>query len=180
MSDFSQAEMFPLIRGGGLFLVVAGLSIILGSLFFRARYAIFGAGAAIAGALTGICAQRLAAPYGVPDAFAIGALAVAVVIEMIMLVIALRASRSYDDRHTMLTILTIVGGHFVLMAPAFGPLIVLLAGASVLNTLLALLWRGYASPVVWAIDGALKATVGAAMFYGHELPCTMCLRWSGG
>jgi hypothetical protein len=80
----------------------------------------------------------------------------------------------------MLTILTIVGGHFILMAPAFGPLIVLLAGASVLNTFVALLWRGYASPAVWAIDGAMKAAVGAAMFYGHELPCTMCLRWGAG
>jgi hypothetical protein len=71
-----------MVTRGGLLLLIAGLSLILGSLLFRARYASFGAGAAIAGALTGMKAQRL--PSGVSDAIAIGALAVAVVIEMVI------------------------------------------------------------------------------------------------
>jgi hypothetical protein len=45
VSDLTQAEAFPLIRGGGLFLVVAGMSIVLGAFLFRARYPIFGVGA---------------------------------------------------------------------------------------------------------------------------------------
>jgi hypothetical protein len=97
---------------------------------------------------------------------------------MILLVRVLSASRSFDDRETMLSILTIVGAHFVLMTPAFGPLMMALAGASVLNVLLGLTTRGYASPLVWAVDGALKAGVGALMFHGDRIPCTMCLSWS--
>jgi hypothetical protein len=105
-------------------------------------------------------------------------LGLAVTLEMILLVRVLSASRSFDDRETMLSILTIVGAHFVLMTPAFGPLMMVLAGASVLNVLLALTSRAYASPLVWAVDGALKAGVGALMFAGDRIPCTMCLSWS--
>ena len=178
MSELSQADVFPLIRGGGLFLVVAGLSIVAGAFAFRARYAILGVGAAAAGALTALFAAPLAAPYGKPDDLQIASLVVAVALEMVFLARVLRAQRGAGDRETMIALLTIVGGHFVLMAPAFGPLIVLLAGASVVNTLFAQLWRGYASPLVWAADGVLKAVVGALMFEGHQLPCTMCVRLS--
>lgn len=178
VTDLTQAEAFPLIRGGGLFLVVAGISIVLGAFLFRARYPIFGVGAAIASGLTVGFAAELAAPYGAPSLIQVVSLGIAVALEMILLVRGLSASRSLDDRETMLSILTIVGAHFVLMAPAFGPLMMVLAGASVLNVLLALTLRAYAGPLVWAIDGALKAGVGALMFYGDRLPCTMCLSWS--
>jgi hypothetical protein len=178
VSDLTQAEAFPLIRGGGLFLVVAGMSIVLGAFLFRARYPIFGVGAAIASGLTAGFSAQLAAPYGPPSLIQIVSLGLAVALEMILLVRVLSASRSFDDRETMLSILTIVGAHFVLMTPAFGPLMMALAGASVLNVLLALTTRGYASPLVWAVDGALKAGVGALMFHGDRIPCTMCLSWS--
>ena len=174
MNELSQAEVFPLIRSGGLFLATVGVSIILGAFFFRARYVVLGVGAALAGTLTALYAAPLAAPYGKPGMLEIASLAVAVVVEVVLLATTLRRSRAYDDRDTMLAILTIVGGHFVLMAPAFGPIVTWLAGASVLNTLLALIWRGYPSALVWAADGALKLSAGALMFHGHQLPCTMC------
>ncbi len=178
VGDLTQAEAFPLIRGGGLFLIIVGIAIIAGAFFFRMRYPIFGVGAAIASGLTAVFAAALAAPYGAPSLIQLASLAIAVALEMILLVRALSSSRAYEDRETMLAILTIVGAHFVLMSPAFGPLMIVLAGASVLNVLLALLVRTYASPLVWAIDGALKAGVGALMFYGDRIPCTMCLSWS--
>jgi hypothetical protein len=178
MTELSQADLFPLIRGGGLFLIVAGLAIVAGAFAFRARYPIFGLGAAIGGALTALYAAPLAAPYGKPDMLQLASLAGAVALEMAFLVTVLRAQRTVGERDTMLGILTVVGGHFVLMAPAFGPIVLALAGASVLNVLLALLWRGYPDPLVWAVDGVLKAVAGAMMFMGHELPCTMCVRWT--
>jgi hypothetical protein len=177
MSELSQAELFPLIRGGGLFLLVAGASMVLGAFYFRARYLIFGLGAGVGAALTASLAARLAAPFGPPDMIQIGSLVVAVALEVVVLALALRARKTYDDRETMLVVLTIVGGHFALMAPAFGPLVMLLAGASVVNTLIALLWRAYPSVSVWTIDGILKTVVGALMFYAQELPCTMCINW---
>ncbi len=177
MVELSQAEVFPLIRGGGLFLIVAGLSIVIGAFAFRARYPIFGLGAAIGGALTAYYAAPLAAPYGKPDLLQIVSLVGAVAIEMAFLVAVLRAQRTVGERDTMLGILTVVGGHFVLMAPAFGPIMLALAGVSVLSTLLALLWRGYPAPLVWGLDGVFKTVAGTMMFTGHELPCTMCVRW---
>jgi hypothetical protein len=149
-----------------------------GALAFRARYAILGIGAAIAGTLTALYAAPLAAPYGKPGLVEIAFLTAAVVLEMVLLATVLRKSRTYDDRDTMLAILTIVGGHFVLMVPAFGPIVMWLAGVSVLNTLLALVWRGYSSALVWVVDGALKLGAGALMFYGHKLPCTTCVNFA--
>ncbi|MBP6014553.1 MAG: hypothetical protein KBA31_20160 [Alphaproteobacteria bacterium] len=178
IADLTQAEVFPLIRSGGLFLIVAGISIVLGAFFFRVRYPIFGVGAAVAGGLTVVYAMPLAAPYGAPSLVQIASLGIAVALEMILLVRILRVRRSADDREMMLSILTIVGAHFVLMSPAFGPLMMVLAGASVLNVFLALVMRTYPSPLVWAVDGALKGGVGVLMFYGHQIPCTMCLSWS--
>jgi hypothetical protein len=179
MNELSHAEVFPLVRGGGLFLAVMGVAIVLGAFVFRARYAILGVGAALASALTAYYAAPLAAPYGKPGAVEIAFLVVAVVLEMVLLAMVLRNSRTYDDRDTMLAILTIVGGHFVLMAPAFGPIVMWLAGASVLNTALALVWRGYPGTLIWAVDGALKLGAGALMFYGYHLPCTMCVSFNG-
>lgn len=178
IGDLTQAEVFPLIRGGGLFLIVAGISIVLGAFAFRLRYPIFGVGAAIAGGLTAVYAAPLAAPYGAPTLVHVASLGIAVALEMILLVSVLGARRSADDREAMLSVLTIVGAHFVLMSPAFGPLMMVLAGASVLNVLVALLMRAYPSVLVWAVDGALKAGVGALMFYGHQIPCKMCVSWS--
>jgi hypothetical protein len=41
MNELSQAEVFPLIRAGGVLLLVVGVSIVLGALFFRARYLVW-------------------------------------------------------------------------------------------------------------------------------------------
>jgi len=175
----SQAEVFPLIRGGGLFLLVVGLSIVVGAFRFRARYTILAVGAAIAAAVTTFLAAPLAAPFGRPDLIQILSLAIAVAVEAALLVPVLRQARTHDERETTLAILTIVGGHFLLMAPAFGPLIVLLAFASVLNTLAGLLWQGYRVERLWALDGVLKTLVGGLMFFGHRVPCVACLSWPG-
>jgi hypothetical protein len=173
----SQADLYPLIRGGGVFLVAAGISIVIGAFSVRARYAILAAGSAIGGVATAILAAPLAAPFGPPDLVQVVSLIVAVAVEFIVLMPVLRAWRAHDERHTTLAILTIVGGHFVLMAPAFGPLVVLLAGASVLNTLTGLLWRGYGLAWLWGLDGLLKAATGTLMFFGHKLSGNAGLSW---
>jgi hypothetical protein len=169
-----QAEVFPLIRAGGVFLTIAGASIMAGALHYRARYAIFGVGAAIASVATALLAPRLAASFGPPSAAAIASLVIAVALEVVLLIPVLRTAGRRDDHDTTLAILTIVGGHFLLMAPAFGPLIVALAVLSVANTLAGLLSRWYPSQALWAVDGALKAGAGAMMFMGDRIVCYAC------
>jgi len=175
--ELSQAEVFPLIRSGGLFLIAAGASIVIGAFRFRARYVILAGSAAIGAVLTSLFAAALAGPFGPVRLIEVLSLAIAVATETVLLISALRRPWAHDEREATLTILTIVGGHFLLMAPAFGPLIVALAGTSVLNTLLGLSWRGYPITWLWGLDGALKTSVGALMFLGHQLPCTGCLAW---
>ncbi len=174
-----QADVFPLIRGGGLFLLTAGASIVIGAFRFRARYAIFAVGAAIGGVATSLLAAPLAAPFGPPDLFQVLSLVVAVAVEAALLTPVVRGLSTHGERETTLAILTIVGGHFLLMAPAFGPLIVFLAGASVLNTLAGMLLREYPIAWLWALDGTLKISFGALMFFGHQLPCRGCIFWPG-
>lgn len=173
MVETSHAEVFPLIRAGGVFIVAAGASILLGAAFFRARYAIFGAGAALGALATALTAAPLSAPFGAPTSIQLVSLVVAVGVEVILLIRVLRRGR--DEREATLGVLTIVGGHFVLMAPAFGPLIVTLAGLSVGNTFIGLVWRDYSLRALWAIDGAIKAGIGGLMFFGDRLACSACV-----
>ena len=74
---------FPLIRGGGLFLLLVGLAIMVGAVAPRRLWASFIAGVIIASAVVALTAIRLAAPLGKPTSFQLDSLMVAVFIEVI-------------------------------------------------------------------------------------------------
>lgn len=170
MPEQSQADLFPLIRGGGLFLAIVGGAILLGGFQFKWRNPLLGAGAAIATAATIATAAQLAAPYGSPTTLQVGSLLVAVAIEVVVLAWAIRRFAAKGERVVTIAVLTVVGAHFVLMAPAFGPLIVLLGVATVCNALAGVGLPGYSLQALWAVDGLLKLGFGAAMFWGQHLP----------
>ena len=75
-----------------------------------------------------------------------------------------------------IAVLAVVGSHFVLMAPAFGPLIGLLGMLTLGNALVGARFQNYSLQIVWAMDGFLKFALGAAMFFGQLLPCLPCTR----
>jgi hypothetical protein len=172
MLQQSQADAFPLIRAGGLFLSIVGLSVILGAARFRARNAILGVGAVVATIATALLAPRLA---GAPTAFQVGSLVVAVSIEGAALFWAIRRYVPRGERAMSIAILAVVGIHFMLMAPAFGPIIVLLGLLATANALAGARWERYSLQRLWLVDGVLKAAAGAAMLAGHLLPCWACL-----
>lgn len=174
MPGQTQADLFPLIRGGGLFLAIVGLAILLGPLQFRRRNLLLGAGAALAAAVTITTAAHLAAPYGAPTNLQVGSLVVAVVLEIGALIWAIRHFAPQGVRAVTIAVLAIVGVHFVFMAPAFGPLIVVLGAITVGNALAGVRLPRYSLPTLWAVDGALKLGFGAAMFGGQFLPCFPC------
>ncbi len=166
--DYSQAHAFPLIRSDGAFLMLMGLGIVAGAPFFRWRYPALTLGAAIGAAALAILAYPLSAPYGAPTMLAIASLAAAVAFEALL--IATLISRFKTERGRTIGVLTIVGAHFVIMAPAFGPLIVLLGFLCMINALSGLFGAAHSLPKLWAADGAFKIAVGAAMWFGHVLP----------
>lgn len=169
-ADFSQADFFPLIRSGGVFLLLLGAAMLTGSLAFRFRYAVLAAGAAIGAVTLALLARPLAAPYGAPDALALASIGAAIALQIILLLILPR--RFSGERGRTLAVLAIVAVHFLVMAPAFGPLIVVLGALLLANALLGAASRGYCIVRLWAFDGALKAAFGAAMWFGHRLPGT--------
>ena len=164
-SQLLGAHPFPLIRGGGLFLLLVGLSIMVGAVAPRRLWASFIAGVIIASAVVALTAIRLTAPLGKPAPFQLDSLMVAVFIEVIAIGWLGSRLRAAPERQRIFSILLVVGAHFIVMAPAFGPLGVLLGLSSVVNAIAGL--RAKATPWVafWAIDGALKAGIGGTMFW---------------
>ena len=98
MPTQAQADLFPLIRGGGLFLVIVGAAILLGAFQFRWRYPLLGTGAALAMVATIATAAHLAAPHGVPTKAQVGALVVAALLEAVALVLAIRRFSPQGER----------------------------------------------------------------------------------
>jgi hypothetical protein len=170
----TQADLFPLIRGGGIFLVIVGAAILLGALQFRWRNPLLGVGAALATVATIFTAARLSAPYGAPTKLQIGSLVVAVLLEVIVLIWAIQRFSPKGERATTIAVLAVVGAHFFLMAPAFGPLIGLLGILTVSNALAGARFRTYSLRTLWAADGCMKFALGAAMLSGQFLPCFPC------
>ena len=172
----TQADLFPLIRAGGLFLMIVGAAILIGALRLRWRNPLLGAGAALATAATILTAAHLTAPYGIPTRFQIGSLVFAVLLEGVALAWAIRRFSRRGERAMTIAVLAIVGAHFLLMAPAFGPLIFLLGMLTLGNALAGARFQNYSLQTLWAMDGFFKLALGGAMFYGHLLPCLACTR----
>lgn len=147
---------------GGLFLAAFGATLIFGGIFPRFRGRSIWIGFALGVAAAALLGGRLLVPPP-PTAFQLGALALAVALEVAAFVLLLPRLHRAGERAVVAGTLAIVGGHFVLMLPAFGPAIGLLSGLCLANAFI--LWRspGYAPGIGWAVDGAIKLAMGAAM-----------------
>jgi len=159
----AYGEAFPLVRSGGLFVGIVGLAIVAGGLRFGWRNAILGVGAAIATTATAVTAARFAAPFGAPTLFQISDLIAAVALEGAALAWAIPRFRPGGERAITLAILMIVAVHFVLMAPAFGPLVALLGVLAAINAYAGMRFGALSLRAIWVADGALKVAIGAAM-----------------
>ena len=163
---YSYADSFPMVAGGGRFLAVIGACIVLGSVFFSARdrwLAVGGGLGVLAAMFLGGAADR---GHGSPGVWQVGSLFFAIAVEIALIPVLRRRLRPHGERTLMLGILILVGAHFVLMAPAFGPLIVLLGVLAIGNA-----WVGLKIPTLplrglWLVDGCLKVGVGALMWFG--------------
>jgi FtsH-binding integral membrane protein len=164
----SLAHEFPLIRSGGIFLIAVGAGVIWGAGDMRRRYWALGAGAAIGTLVTALFAVPLAAPYGSPRVVQLISLAAAVGFEVAAIALVARTAARAGERFRTIAILGIVGAHFAIMAPAFGPSVAMLSLLSTGNALLGAAVPRYRLAALWLIDGTLKLSAGAAMFF--QLP----------
>ena len=155
---------YPLIRGGGLFLIVIGAMIIAGALLPKFRNRLVAVGLALAGIITAIAAPSLARPLGVPTWQQILVLVGSVLLEMIVIQVVVRYVYQRGERTIILSVLLVVGLHFLPMAVAFGPIIAILGILTVLNAVAGLWLRPNMNlSTLWFFDGVLKLAGGIIM-----------------
>ena len=157
----SVAHPFPLLRIGGLLLLVVGTAIVAGGLVPRRAWPLFSAGATLGTVAAVMAGLSILRPTGRPTVLQVVSLVVAVVVEIVGIVWANATLRSKGERTLILVTLLVVGVHFLLMAPAFGPMFVVLGACSIGNATVGLRSRPWS--LFWAVDGGLKAAVGAVM-----------------
>jgi|GEM_PF-1785264 hypothetical protein len=161
-SSVLYGVQFPMAPLGGLFVATVGVFILLGAVAPRQRmmltYIGFGAGT-----LALILGGRLAVGLPRPTTIQVGSLALAIVLEIIAFVVAMPRLRPRGERAVMIATLAIVGIHFIVMTPAFGPLVGVLGILCAINA--AVVWRrpSYQLSVAWTIDGLMKLGAGALL-----------------
>ncbi len=121
LNPASWARAFPMIRAGGLFILIMGGSVLLGALLPRRRRSLLLLGAAVATVAIVFLAARLSAPFGTPPPLQVWALFVSIGAEFILIRIAVALPRHAGERSLHLANLFAVGLHFLPMALAFGP-----------------------------------------------------------
>ena len=155
---------YPLIRGGGLFLMIIGAMIIAGTPLPGARNVLVAVGLALAGIATAIAAPSLARPLGVPTWQQILALAGSVLLETILVPLVVRRVQHLGERTIILSVFLVIGLHFLPMTLAFGPIIGFLGILTILNASAGLWLRPTMGlSILWFFDGLLKLACGATM-----------------
>lgn len=167
-APFYRPQRFPFIPMGGPFMVIMGVMVMLGSAMPDRRNDLVNLGFVIGG-ISFAFSWRLA--RGLPSAtrWQVASLVLAIVLEVAVMVHFTPALQALGERNFLISVLAIVGAHFVIMAPAYGRAALVLAVLCCGNAAL-----GYALPredidVIWLLDGMIKAAVGVTMVLASPL-----------
>jgi hypothetical protein len=160
------ATQFPMVRAGGLFILIMGIAVLLGALLPRGRGLLLILGGIAATVSIVLLAGRLSAPFGKPTAVQFYFLFGSIVLEIILIRLVKARYRAAGERILLLAILLVVGLHFLPMAVAFGPMCFALGFVLCLSSGIGV-WLAHDLPVdlCWAVDGILKIACGALMFF---------------
>jgi hypothetical protein len=166
--DFAHdlAQAFPLMRGGGAFLAVIGLGILVGSFGNRRfRTVALIAGAALGVIIMGVGGGTKLIFAGLPQPaiWQWVVLGVAFLAEGWFVSIVVRKFPDLESRQFWMWMLFIVGAHFLILGFSHGPICALLAVLCMANALIGLRATSIDFRVFWAIDGVLKIAAGVGM-----------------
>jgi len=149
---------YPMVRAGGLFLMIFGAGIII-NLFFKGAF-IMGSVLAV---MSLMFSKKLS--FGKPRRFQIIALLFAVLLEIILFFIMAQVlPADVAESVRLMWILLIVGAHFLPMAISFGPRFGILGLLCILNALAAMVLIGAINELFLLVDGALKFGFGVWLF----------------
>jgi hypothetical protein len=113
----TYVHTYPLVRSGGVFLLVVGLAMLPGAMRFPARQKWLAAGAVLAAVATALAAVSLTRPYGTPSGTQVAWLAGAVLLEMLLIPQVVRHFHSQGERAVTLAVLTAAAGAIMWCAP---------------------------------------------------------------
>ena len=159
------AHPYPLIRGGGAFLICVGTGLLLGWLLPR-LWKPFAIGSGVAG-LAAIGLSLVLPSLGRPSPAHLMALVGAVAVELGLIYLIVVTLRGRDERTLTLAMLFAVGLHLAIMGLAFGPLIAILGLLTSTNAGAALRFRMIPLQLAGAVDAVLKIAFGVWMFAFH-------------
>jgi hypothetical protein len=160
----SYAHTYPLAPCGGLFVLTVGLGTVVGAIVPRFRNALLAASGVAAGLELWAFGASITEPFGAPTPFQVWSLVLAIAFEIAVIAVVVRRLRTRGERTLNLAILVGVGAHFLLMAPAFGPLIVVLGLLAMLNAVYGLRSPALSFRALWFLDGVLKVAVGGVLW----------------
>lgn len=159
------AQFFPLMRGGGAFLALIGVGILVGAFGgrrWRTVWLIIGAGLGVVAMAVGGATKLIFAGLPYPPIWQWVVLGVAFLVEGWLVSIVVRRIPDLESRRFWMWMLVIVGAHFLILGFSHGPVCALLALLCIINA-----WIGLRSRadfrIFWAIDGILKVAAGVAM-----------------
>jgi hypothetical protein len=158
----ATAHPYPLIRGGGLFLMCVGAGFLLCWIFPK-HWIPF----AIGGGIAGFIASGLSAllpKIGTIHPIHIIALVGSMVLEMGLLYLAITKYKDAGQRKLLMAILFVVGVHFIPMGLAHGPLIAILGVLCCLNAAIGFRANNVAWQAFGVLDALLKLGFGFWMF----------------
>jgi len=157
------AVAFPLAPLGGMFVGCVGICIMLGGFAWRFRMPLLWIGFPFALTTIAFFGGRFSAGIAPPSRFQTGALVLAIIFEFAAFPFLMPRLRRQGERAVLVGTLSIVGAHFLIMTPAFGPLITILGLLCLANAAITWRARSYASQLSWFVDGGLKLSLGAGM-----------------
>jgi hypothetical protein len=160
------ADAFPLMRGGGAFLVAIGLGILIGAAGgrrWRTVSLIVGAAVGVVIMAVGGATKLIFAGLPQPQLWQWIVLGVAFLVEGYLVSVVVRRYPDIESRSFWMWMLFIVGAHFLILGLSHGPVCAALAIVCMLNAWLGLRSTNLDFRVFWAVDGTLKIVGGALM-----------------
>ncbi|HLY05524.1 MAG TPA: DUF6609 family protein [Rhizomicrobium sp.] len=159
---------FPLIPGGGLFFLPVGICVALGAFLPRLRMALVWAGMLL-GIVSVALGWSLYRGLPPPSRLQVACFGAAIFAETLAFRFVIPRVRPMGERALWICTLAIVGAHFLIMIPAFGAPIAVLALLCLGNATAAFVLPAYPAPAMWFVDGVFKTGVGAVMLAASPL-----------
>jgi hypothetical protein len=159
-------RLFPLMRGGGVFLILVGLSLFVGAIGGK-RWLI---PALITGAALGVVAMAVGgitkwifAGIDSPSFWQWAILGVAFLAEGFLVSQVVDRISDHSSRGFWMWMLFVVGVHFLILTFSHGPICGLLAVACMVNAYVGLKATTIPYLMFWGLDGLFKIAAGVAM-----------------